>query len=569
MYDELIKRLHPKPVFNLKWYKNEDFYSEGEVEDRIIQIIAEHEPEDYVEAIKNNFSWSTFYHLTHTRKNILNWYTFDKEASVLEIGCGMGAVTGVLCEHCKEVTAVELSKRRALGTLLRCREKENLEIIVGNLNDIHFEKKYDYITLIGVLEYQGSYTDGENPYADFLKKVKGLLKPEGKLLIAIENQYGLKYWCGAREDHTGLPFEGMNQYRLSNRKVRTFSKKDLDILIKDCGFKKIFFYYPMPDYKLPTVIYSQKYLPKNENMLNMSYYYIPDAATLVASEKEICKDIINNQVFDFFANSFLVECTQEGTVGEVIFASLSSKRMIEYQVGTRITQNSEVEKFALGREKRERHLEQILLNEREMKKVGLNVVGSQRKADRITAAYMDCPTLEEVILEYYYKKDKEGAYGVWDMLYDQILRSSVEVSNKENILYSFGIDMYSECEKYGVILKIGYLDMILRNAFYQDEKIIWFDQEWTLENVPAKYVMYRAINQFYHSFNMAEKVIPMSILAQRYQLLAAWNKFTKLESLFIQSVIDSTHFAEGSAFERKASENIVMNIRRLINKGTM
>ena len=39
----------------------------------------------------------------------------------------------------------------------------------------------------------------------FLIKIKQLLKPDGKLLIAIENQYGLKYWCGALEDHTGLP----------------------------------------------------------------------------------------------------------------------------------------------------------------------------------------------------------------------------------------------------------------------------------------------------------------------------------------------------------------------------
>lgn len=62
----------------------------------------------------------------------------------------MGAITGVLCDECRDVTAVELSRKRATATLLRCREKENLEIIVGNLNDIVFDKKFDYITLIGV-----------------------------------------------------------------------------------------------------------------------------------------------------------------------------------------------------------------------------------------------------------------------------------------------------------------------------------------------------------------------------------------------------------------------------------
>ena len=192
MYEEVIKKLNPKPKFNLNWYKNEDLYSEGDVEDEIIKLIAENEPEHYTDAIYTHFSWSTYYHLTHLRKNILNWYDFNKESDALEIGCGLGAVTSVLCGKCKTVTAVELSKRRATAAWLRCREKENLEIIVGNLNDIQFEKKFDYITLIGVLEYQGSYTNSENPYKDFLKKIKQLLKPNGKLLIAIENQYGLK-----------------------------------------------------------------------------------------------------------------------------------------------------------------------------------------------------------------------------------------------------------------------------------------------------------------------------------------------------------------------------------------
>ena len=88
-----------------------------------------------------------------------------------------------------------------------------------------------------------------------------MLKPNGKLLIAIENKYGLKYWCGAREDHTAIPFDGLNQYILS-KTAQTFSRQELADLVKNAGFENSFFYYPLPDYKFPQVIYSDEYLPK-------------------------------------------------------------------------------------------------------------------------------------------------------------------------------------------------------------------------------------------------------------------------------------------------------------------
>ena len=120
-----------------------------------------------MKVIEENFSWPVFYHLSSIRKNLLNWYPFREGASVLEIGCGCGAITELLCERCQKVTAVELSKRRATATMLRCGEKGNLEVVVGNINDMVFEEKFDYITLIGVLEYQGTFTDSRNPYRIF------------------------------------------------------------------------------------------------------------------------------------------------------------------------------------------------------------------------------------------------------------------------------------------------------------------------------------------------------------------------------------------------------------------
>lgn len=562
MYRELIEKMQPKPKLNLKWYKGEDFYSEGAIEDLMIKLIAENEPESYVQAIFENYSWSTYYHLTHLRQNILNWYPFEKNADVLEIGCGLGAITGLLCEKCKSVTAVELSRKRATAALLRCREKENLEIIVGNLNDIKLDKKFDYITLIGVLEYQGSYTETENPYMDFLKTVKTFLKPNGKLLIAIENKYGLKYWCGAKEDHTGIPFEGMNQYAFSGEKIKTFSKKELEELIKESGFLNTFFYYPMPDYKLPTVVYSEKTLPRDGNMQNTQYYYTDDS-TLIAREQEIYDDIIKNNVFEFFANSFLVECTDDSKIGEITFASMSSERLPEYRIGTRFVENRRVEKYALNRRAGEGHIRQILENQQALEQRGLKVCDSRINEGRLDMDYVQATLLEEMFSEACLK-GKEKAYYVLDALYEEILKSSEATDWENNILYTLQTGMEKNKEKYGLILKTGYLDMILRNAFYKENEIYWFDQEWVLENIPAKYILYRAICEFYNSYPETERILPISELAERYELETAWEDFQKLESLFLGSVLDMQHMKESAQIRGNRVEVCVENIKKIM-----
>ena len=564
MREDYIKQFNLESKMNLKWYKGEDAYSEGDIEDKIIDLIATNDPESYTEAIYDNFNWSTYYHLSHVRKNILNWYPFRADAEVLEIGCGLGAITSVLCDHCAKVTAVELSKRRATAAVLRCREKDNLEVIVGNLNDIEFENRFDYITLIGVLEYQGSYTDTENPYVDFLKKVKTLLKPSGKLLIAIENQYGLKYWCGAREDHTAIPFDGMNQYTLNNRKVRTFSKDTLTKLINESGFTNTFFYYPMPDYKLPTVIYSQEYLPQNGNMQNMRCYYIPDDKTLVANEGRIYQDLIDNGVFEFFANSFLVECTDDVIQEHVTFASMSTARTPEYRIGTRFVGKSRVEKFAADKKFALNHINTILTNEERLAGSGINVLRSELGQGMLCTRYMDEELLENLFLKCISEKNTDQAYKLLDMLFADILSSSDEVDPEDSIVISFELDSTENSALYGSILHVGYLDMIMRNAFVTQQGLLWFDQEWVLENVPAGFVMYRALKELYASYPEIGNTIKLSQAAARFGLLNAWKTYEKLESLFIGSVIDKKHVMEANQFVAKNMDSIVKNINKIM-----
>ena len=179
-----------------------------------------------------------------------------------------------------------------------------MDIYVGNFYDIKFNKKYDYITLIGVLEYAGKFTPTEQPYLDFLKCVKSLLNEGGKLIIAIENKFGLKYFAGAGEDHTGRMFDSIEGYPLDGS-VSTFGRVELEELILSAGFSETEFYYPVPDYKIPKTIYSDNYLP---DVCNLGYLYSPNydnERDLLFSEKDAMSEIIKNNNFKFFANSFV------------------------------------------------------------------------------------------------------------------------------------------------------------------------------------------------------------------------------------------------------------------------
>ncbi|HIT91131.1 MAG TPA: class I SAM-dependent methyltransferase [Candidatus Merdenecus merdavium] len=291
-------------ILNYEFYQGSDQYSDGDIEDELLEYVKN--TVDVYEILKKDNRWPILYHLSPVRQNILEWYDFKKDSKVLEIGAGCGAITGVLCKKAGKVVCNDLSKRRSQINAYRNKEFDNLEIIVGNFNDIVIEEKFDYITLIGVLEYAAYYTDSQTPFKSFLEHIKKLLKPDGKVLIAIENKFGLKYWGGAKEDHTGMMFDGIEGYHQTTSKARTFSKEQLQEIIKSAGFEEQEFFYPFPDYKFPQQIFSGKYMPKSQDLIcavesfdNSRFHLFDETSAFV--------ELVEADKFDFFANSFFVE----------------------------------------------------------------------------------------------------------------------------------------------------------------------------------------------------------------------------------------------------------------------
>lgn len=292
---------------NYSCYSGQDLYSDGEVEKELLNIVKKYPRSEYNKIISERKSWPILYHLSHIRGNILRQIKMIGSESVLEIGSGCGAITTTIAEQAAKVTCVDLSRTRSLINAYRNQDFSNIEIVVGNFEDI--EKKitelYDVVTLIGVFEYAAYYIHSDDPYHEFLNMVLKHIKSGGKLLIAIENRLGFKYFAGCREDHLGTFFEGIEGYK-NKKGIQTFSKKEWQDVFKKSGVENYTFYYPYPDYKFPMYIFSDDYLPKKEE-LNINYQNFDRDRIVLYDDDKVYQTLLENGLFQEFSNSYLIE----------------------------------------------------------------------------------------------------------------------------------------------------------------------------------------------------------------------------------------------------------------------
>lgn len=317
-------------------YPGQDFYCDGAVEDELLEIVKRCRKDEYPRIIEEKADWPVLYHLSAQRENIIDWIPFGKTDRVLEIGSGCGAITGALSRKAGSVTCVELSKKRSLVNAYRNRECDNVTIHVGNFKDIEptLPCDYDYICLIGVFEYGQSYMGTDTPYEDFLKIIQKHLNDKGRLLIAIENKLGMKYFAGCREDHLGSYFTGIENYP-GGGGVRTFSRAGLERIFRSAGITRYHFYYPYPDYKFMTSLYSDEYLPKKGELYNNLRNFDRDRM-LLFDEKNAFDSVLEDGYFDIFSNSYLAVA---GEPFSVKYVKCSNDRAPEYAVHTQILQD--------------------------------------------------------------------------------------------------------------------------------------------------------------------------------------------------------------------------------------
>ena len=470
--DELINHL-PETIgqvsLNYDYYPGKDLYSDGAIEDELLNIVKNASRVEYQSIIEQKKSWPILYHLSHIRGNIVDFLPITKEDKVLEIGSGCGAITDTLSRKAGSVTCVDLSAKRSMVNAYRNQDRDNINIYVGNFNDIepHLDTDYDYVCFIGVFEYGSSYIKTKTPYEDFLKIALKHAKNNGRVVIAIENKFGLKYWAGCKEDHVGDYFSSLEGYPKGGS-ARTFTRDGLENIFEACGVNDYSFYYPYPDYKLPTCIYSDKRLPSKgeltENIRNLDRDRL-----LLFNESLVFDQIIDEGQFPLFSNSYIAVI---GPAIDLKYIKYSNDRSEKYAISTSIN-SKDVVKKALNGDSKE-HLKKLerfyeLLNKRyEGSGLRINKCSYDESTGEAHFDFEKGVTLEELMDEALFSGDKKRFNELFDKYYKLIsYNNGVEVSD---------------------------YDLIFANILVDGDDFVVIDYEWTvLKDIPAKELAYRAL----------------------------------------------------------------------------
>ena len=463
-----------KIELNYEHYSGKDLYCDGVVEDEMLSIVQTYSPLEYPKVIEERKSWPILYHLSSQRENIVDWLPIDKNMKVLEIGSGCGAITGALAKRALKVDCVELSRKRSLINAYRHSEHDNIRINVGNFADIEptLPKDYDYVFLIGVFEYAQSYIDSNNPYEDFLKIIAKHKSKNGRIVIAIENRYGLKYWAGCKEDHLGTLFSSIECYK-DGGGVRTFSKKGLADICKKTGLESFHFYYPYPDYKFMTTLFSDRRQPVKGELYNNIRNFDGDRY-LLFDENAVFDGLLKEEQFPFFSNSYLV------VIGEDVntdYVRYSNDRAPEYQLCTEILGNS-VRKRAIYKNAGSIHIANMhksyeLLSAR-YRDSKLVICPCEYDPDEVSVGfpYVEGRPLTEYFDEYVSRGDEKGFAELFDEYMKRIDHGADKAVSDYDLVFS---------------------NILVGKDLMKDPWTV-IDYEWTeYRQIPTKDIAFRAL----------------------------------------------------------------------------
>lgn len=437
----------------------------------LLEIVKTTDKAAYGQVIIDRKSWPILYHLSSSRENLLNWIPVDKKARVLEVGAECGALTGMFCRKAASVLAIDSSDENCQVNRIRHKDESNLEVVFGDYKTIldSRDEKYDLITLIG----------GEYDYSSVLPYFKNKLRGDGRIVIAVDNRLGLKYMAGCSSDGSYMVTKSM-----------------LESALKQSGFSDYEFYYPYPDYRLPSAVFSDDHLPSKGELLRSFRYSDKDKYSFF-DESKVYDDILSEGSFPTFSNSFLVVIGKSGTE-KVVFSKSADNRDYQYQIHTDIVKTDYgivVQKTNLLPEGMD-HLRAIHDNEAKLRSVfgdKVDVCKSDLFDDHIEFVFIEGDSLDDELIRACASKSVDEICSVLDKTYDIIrcMKTGDSFIPTEEFVKVFGASELPNDIETGNVVNV---DLIPANLINRNGKYTIIDYEWVFDfSIPLEYVFWRVL----------------------------------------------------------------------------
>ena len=377
-------------------------------------------------------------------------FSFERGARALEIGSGCGGITRFLAECFDEVVCVEGSRRRARRASRRTQDLPGVTVICAPIREIEFSQKFDAVFCIGGLENRAPIDSVEDPHHAALRCFADLLTPDGMLILAVENQWGLKGDASAPE-------------------APVFDRTELDAKLKEY-FSETQFYYPYPDYKQPDCVVSEQFLFTSRAGELIAEMHARDNLGVTRSsvdESSVSLELAKDGMLPFFANSFLV------------VAGKSAIRGVSFDQLAYLTSSARREKFKTTTRIVEDDSGQIRVKKRPSS--GADAVEEGRiKLKRCDSPWVDAPSLHTRL----YRRCVSGDGGLAEMFRPcEAWLAFLEAASVQR-----GDEHY---------LDGSFVDCKWDDAFSDGERLRLVDQEWTwADQIPMSVVVLRAIYYF-------------------------------------------------------------------------
>lgn len=470
------------------------------------------------------------------KQNILKWYPFKENASVLEIYDEESILENV---------------------------NLNIKLDKCNIKNLSLNGEYDYITLIGTFEYVPTILDNYKCYSEFLKRLKKHLTPNGTILIAIDNRLGVKYLTGGKYKNYSYIFEGMEK-KIQKGQANLLTKQELIKFIREAEFENFKFYYPLPDYRFINSIFTDDFMPKSSHskiLYPVNYDY---GSTILYNEINIFKQICDIGQFDNFTNSYIVEISNSEIKNDICFVNYNNFRKDKYKLLLTIKKN-EVEKIPESEEAIS-HVRCIEKNTNKLRELGFDVL-EKIEENKIISPFEKEKELDKKLVETLEQYGKEVFKQEIRKWYNFILEKlPVELEYEDDIFKKYDIDISQEQKKNLRFVKNGYIDLAFENVFCKNDGYLLYDQEWYLQDVPIEFILYRALNNLYTYNNIKlESKISREEIMEEFELKKYETYFEQLERK-IQADILNSEYVNQYQNEMKKYYNKIENIQNELER---